>query len=160
MTPIIYEGNIDVRFSDLDPYGHVNAKHYLDYVGSTRFQFMEQRLNMPNSEILKRGFKFYMRKSQFEYLKPVEGCVKLYVRSFISHARGPRHTVSFEIQDAEKQTTFCQGSFEFILVNQEDKLVRNAPDWMKELFFTQENQDNRHRDFIKKHISQENSASI
>jgi hypothetical protein len=29
---IIYKGLIDVHFSDLDFYGHVNSKHYIDYV--------------------------------------------------------------------------------------------------------------------------------
>ena len=39
MKPIVYRSELNVRFAELDPYGHVNSTHYLDYIISSRFDW-------------------------------------------------------------------------------------------------------------------------
>ena len=52
MIPKIFEGWVGVRFSDLDIYGHVNAKNYLDYVNTVRFRYIEEHSGMSNQDIM------------------------------------------------------------------------------------------------------------
>jgi acyl-CoA thioesterase FadM len=42
-SPIVYEGLTQLRFSDLDAYGHLSATKYIDIVGSSRLTILEQK---------------------------------------------------------------------------------------------------------------------
>ncbi|SMF17532.1 acyl-CoA thioesterase [Pseudobacteriovorax antillogorgiicola] len=138
MIPIIFEGFIDTRFSDLDIYGHVNAKHYLDYVNTTRFRYMEEQMGMTNREIIDRGYMFFLAQSHINYRKPIESTCRIYVKSFVPEWKGPRFNVNFEIQSEDMSITYCQGDFQVILVNNEGRPVRKPPLWLLELFLRQE----------------------
>jgi acyl-CoA thioesterase FadM len=40
--PVEFDYSLDVRFDDLDSYGHVNSTRYLDYVSTARLLYMER----------------------------------------------------------------------------------------------------------------------
>ena len=49
MDPIIYENELQVRFSDLDGYGHMNSNVYADLLATSRLLFLEKDLKAPLS---------------------------------------------------------------------------------------------------------------
>ena len=58
MNSIVYENELQVRFSDLDGYGHMNSNIYADLLATSRLLFLEEHLNAPLSfwEEKKTGF--------------------------------------------------------------------------------------------------------
>ena len=55
MDPIIYENELQVRFSDLDGYGHMNSNVYADLLATSRLLFLEKDLKAPLSFGKKKG---------------------------------------------------------------------------------------------------------
>jgi acyl-CoA thioesterase FadM len=99
---------------------------------------MEDVLGVTNDDVMERGYQFFIRRSEFEYLRSVNGCQRLYVRSFVTQQRGPLMSVSFEICDRSQTTVFCKGIFDFVLVDSHQRLVRRVPEWITQLFLRPE----------------------
>ena len=49
MDSIIYENQLQIRFSDLDGYGHMNSNIYADLLATSRLLFLEEELEAPLS---------------------------------------------------------------------------------------------------------------
>ena len=71
--PIIYKNTIRARFNDLDPYGHVNSSVYLDYIISSRWNYLENELGMSMTEAIRKGVGFYLINSNMNYKRPING---------------------------------------------------------------------------------------
>ena len=50
---------VESRFSDLGPYGHVNFKHYFDFVVGSRNSSFESRFSLSLTKIARNGIGFY-----------------------------------------------------------------------------------------------------
>ena len=61
--PIIYEAEVEVRFDDLDSYGHVNSSRYLDYVITSRWKFAQANLSYSVQSLHDRGAGVYLTRS-------------------------------------------------------------------------------------------------
>ena len=57
--PIMFETSSHIRFGDVDRYDHVNSLHYIDYVYTSRFDYIEERHGISAGEFLRRGVGFY-----------------------------------------------------------------------------------------------------
>jgi len=133
--PIVYTGQYDVRFSDLDPYGHVNAKHYLDIVTSTRLQYSERNLGIPMLEIARRGVGFFMVSCQQRFLKPIVGMATVKANSYVEETRGASFSVVFQITSLDETILYCDGLLEFAVVDFQTQKPILTPDWVHRLFF-------------------------
>lgn len=135
--PIIYEYEMDIRFSDLDCHGHLNVKNYLDLVISSRFLYLARVLKTPISEFTGKDIGFYTSKSYQEYLRPVIGLRRLKIKSFVEKAEKSRLTVPYEIMDSDKSMIFSKGYLEFAVINMKtQKSVEEIPDWVFGYFLT------------------------
>ena len=117
MKPIIYTYDVDVRFSDLDPYGHVNLRNYLDIVTTSRFLYLENILSVPMAEFAKEGIGFYAAKANQEFLAPITGMKTVRVRSLVEKVEGARLYVSYEMFDVATATLFSSGNIEFMVMD-------------------------------------------
>ncbi len=115
--PIYYEYELPVRFTDLDPYGHVNVSVYLDYVITSRWLFLEKTMGKTVDDLLKTGIAFFTRRSQVDYLRPILFGQIIFVRSFISVSEESKLVVEFEIRDQTKETLHSRGTLEFAVVD-------------------------------------------
>ena len=134
-TPIIYEAFLDVRFGDLDPYGHVNASRYLDYVVSSRWTFLERTQSISSAELVRRGLAFFMTKATTEFRKPIAGAAQVRVRSHVGTLEGARLVTPFEIASADGATVHATGHLDFAIMNLETRKPMALPDWAMPLFF-------------------------
>ncbi|RZU54060.1 (3S)-malyl-CoA thioesterase [Krasilnikovia cinnamomea] len=138
-TPVIYDGTIDVRFSDLDAYGHVNAKNYVDYVATTRLRFLDERMPVSSAEIIRRGYAFYLRKSEITYRRPITGLATLHISSFSERLDGAQLAVRFDIRSADRSVLHSDGTLTYTIVAlSTGKPVDEVPQWLAELFLQPE----------------------
>ena len=64
MDSIIYENQLQIRFSDLDGYGHMNSNIYADLLATSRLLFLEEELEAPLSFWEERKTGFYAKTSR------------------------------------------------------------------------------------------------
>lgn len=133
MKPIIYSATVQVRFSDLDPYGHVNSARYLDYVISSRFQYSLEHLDVTDQLLISRGVGFFLTRAESSFHRPVVGVQKLLVTSWVSEIEGARLTVPYEIKlPSEKLAN--SGTLHFAVMDLKTQRPTEAPEWVVRLF--------------------------
>ena len=135
LKPLQYESEIVVRFADLDPYGHVNATNYLDYVISGRWLYAKEQLGVTADDFIKKNVGFFMTESRVEYRRSINGVQRLFVTSFVSKIDGHFKYVSFRIQDSDRSKTFCSGELKFAIMDLATMKTQSMPDWVKKYFF-------------------------
>ena len=69
--PIVFKTKHIPRFSEIDPYGHVNTQHYLAYFLEHRFIGMRDQLGLSIKEVSKLPVAFVVRKISLEFLRPL-----------------------------------------------------------------------------------------
>ena len=136
MQPIEYIGEIPVRFADLDPYGHVNATHYLDYVVSSRWLFAKEELSIIADDFIKKGVGFFMTESSVEYKRGINGVQRIFVTSHVSKVEGNFKFVSFKIQSQDRLKTFCTGELKFAIMDLSTMKPQPMPAWVYDVFFS------------------------
>ena len=134
--PITYDESVDIRFSDLDSYGHVNSKHYVDFVSTARIVFMEKTLKTTIEDAAKKGIGFYLTKSTINYLRPITGLVRVRCRSHVHEIRdGKVLVIPFELLTEDGKRKYSDGTLEFTIVDMNTKRTTSAPEWVADLFF-------------------------
>lgn len=132
---ILYEEDLDIRFSDLDPYGHVNSKHYIDYVLASRWMFLARKIKFTIEDCLNKGLGFYLYRSEVDYKKAIVGVDRIRVQSYVSYLEKVRLTVSFEILDCEtEKVLYAKGDLHFAMMDTKTGKPQTCPEWAIDLF--------------------------
>ena len=135
-TPIVYKGLIDIRFSDLDSYNHVNSKHYVDFVSTVRLNYLGAELGTPIEGVTSRGIGFFMTKSTINYRKPIVGLQKISASSHVSEiSTGKVLVIPFQITSSDEQKIFADGVLEFAVIDLKTNRSTQTPQWVFNLFF-------------------------
>jgi len=134
-TPIAYDYEIVARFADLDPYGHVNATNYLDYVISSRWLFAKESLGITADDFIKKGVGFFTAESRIEYRRPINGVQRLFVTSHVDRVEGAYMFVPFKIQTPDREKTFCTGELKFAIMDLMTMKPQPMPEGVKPIFF-------------------------
>jgi YbgC/YbaW family acyl-CoA thioester hydrolase len=134
MKPIFYEAALPVRFSDLDPYGHVNSTHYLDYVISARWAFARDNLKVTERSLSEKKVGFYLAKAQMAFKRPIAGGT-IVARSHVQEIAEAKLFVPFEIRSADGATLHSDGVLEFLVIDLTTNKPISCPDWVRGLFF-------------------------
>lgn len=139
MKPIIYKSSVLVRFSDLDPYGHVNFKHYFDYVISSRLQFLELQFEMSLAKLAKLGLGFYATRGEIEFLLPITGLRELDIESFVDTLKNEATLViPFTIKDSLSEKVYSQGKIDFTIIDLKNGKPTELNDSSRHFFFYNE----------------------
>lgn len=131
--PIIYTQDINVRFGDLDPYGHVNSPIYLDYIISSRWTYLEQHLNTTSADLIKKGLGFFLINSNINYKRSITGTSTITVRSWVSNVAGTKLTVDFTIKD--QTTLYSDGQLLFAIMDLIEMKPQSLPGWVESIFW-------------------------
>lgn len=137
MNPIIYETDLQVRFSDLDPYGHVAAHNFIAYVIASRWQYAQDTIKVSADELIKKKVGFYTTKTEVFYVRPITGTPTVRVRSHVSESVNGNLTVPFSITSTtgEKEVIFSKGHLEVKVISLESMKPMDLPAWAEYLFF-------------------------
>ena len=70
-----------VRFSDCDPFGHLNNARYIDYFLNAREDHLRNNYHMDLSEYYKNGQGWVVMQHDIRYLRPASFNEKITIRS-------------------------------------------------------------------------------
>ena len=134
--PIIYAAEVDIRFDDLDAYGHVNSSRYLDLVVTSRWRFGQTHLNYSLQSMLDRGVGIYLTRSQVRYRRAINGLQTVRVESFASDIKaGSIVVISFKITDIEQKIVYADGEIDFSAVDINSRKQMGLPAWLLDYLF-------------------------
>ncbi len=127
--PIAYESFIDVRFGDIDGYGHVNSNFYIDYVNTARTLYQKRVLNLSDQFFLEKKMGFFVARVEINYRKPIPGVQRIFVTSQAIKIDGAFFDVEFKILSENKERLFSDGIMKLACVNLETNRSQPLPDW-------------------------------
>lgn len=135
-APIIYAQAMMVRFDDLDPYGHVNASRYIDFVGSSRLLFASTRLGLSIETLAARDVGWFLRHADCSYHRPISGIGDILVRSWLTRMPSDcQFPVDFEILDPRTGAKFSSGRMTYVTMSLNQKKPMDLPDWLAPYLF-------------------------
>lgn len=132
--PIIYSDDISIRFGDLDFYGHVSSPAYLNFIISSRWNFLENNFDLTSADLVKRGLGFFLVNSNINYKKSVGGTSIVKVNSWVSEISGSKLTVEFTIE--ENKTRVSDGSLKFAIMDLGQMKPQALPEWANHIFWS------------------------
>lgn len=136
MQPILYKATVSSRFSDLDPYGHVNFKHFFDYVISSRLIFLEKKFKLDLAKIAETGYGFYVSQGEIKFLKPIIGLRHLDIETFVESVKdNVTLVIPFTIKDSETLRINSEGKLHFTIVDLKTGKPAALTEDLKKLFF-------------------------
>ena len=133
--PIIYQKEMQIRFSDLDAYNHVNAANYLNLVATSRLFFLEQDLKTPLSTFTKEGIGWYLKSSKIDYLRPIAGIGSILCKSHVKEHIDSLLKIAFEIMSVDSSTVHSKGVLDYVTVDLATGKKRDATDLINHLMF-------------------------
>jgi acyl-CoA thioester hydrolase len=92
---MLHTEKIQVRFSDLDNYGHVNNAVYLSYLEVARTVMLRE----PFMEDMKRGVQYLLIRIELDYRHPVVLGDEVYVTCRVSDVGKVRLRISYEVHN-------------------------------------------------------------
>ena len=101
----MFEHEIDVRFRDCDPMGHVNNAVYLTYLEAARFAWWRQAFGP--SGITDHGF--IVARVEIDYRKPALPGERLIVRLRVVGLGKSSFTVAYEILNGRTHELVAEG---------------------------------------------------
>ncbi len=135
MTPIKYTANVMVRFADLDPYGHVNATNYLDYVVTARWSFAHERFGVTDKTFVEKNLGFYMTRADQSFKRPIAGVQTVVASSFVREVAQAKLVVPYDISSTDGKVRFSEGVLEFMCIDLSTNKPTSMPDWVRPFFF-------------------------
>ena len=133
--PIVYSNTVTVCFSHLDRYGHVNSKHYMDYVATSRLNYLKKNFDIDLDQLEKKGLGFYLVDAQQRFLKPITGLTDVFVRSHVESEFDGVLTVKYEIKDSSENLLHSRGTLKYVVIDMETQKKIATPNWMLNYFF-------------------------
>ena len=93
-----------VRFSDCDPFGHLNNARYIDYMINAREDHLREYYNTHLLDFIKQGQGWVVRSHQIQYIRPANYNEKICIVSRLAEMSSTHVLVEMLMFD-EQQTT-------------------------------------------------------
>lgn len=135
MKPIVYRSEMNVRFAELDPYGHVNSTHYLDYIISSRFEFLEKRFGLKTQDFVEKATGFYVSRIEMHFKRPIQGMQRIAIISQANEIADSKVLASFQICSADDAIRYTIGTLDIAIINLTTNRPITCPDWVQALLF-------------------------
>jgi len=133
--PIIYSQPMDVRFADLDPYGHVSTGRYLDLIIGSRFIFFNNYFRIAIDELAKKDLGFFTSHLEIDFIRPIQGANQVLAESSIQIIEPGKQKVSFELKRMDDGRVFAKGFYIEHPVKISTKKPQPLPEWAYDYFF-------------------------
>jgi len=96
-SPFTFATDIEMRFSDLDAYGHVNNAVFFTYLETARTKlFLEKFLHFLNS-----GLLFLVAKAECEYKRPINLTDRLVVEMTVTRLGNASFDIDYTMHNGE-----------------------------------------------------------
>lgn len=107
-----------VKFSQVDPYGHLNANRYLEFMSNHRVDAAETNLECYTLDILKEtGIGFAVTEAKLKFKSASYCSDTLEIASWLVEHNQKTFTVSFMISDLKSKVVKATADFNFIAID-------------------------------------------
>jgi YbgC/YbaW family acyl-CoA thioester hydrolase len=87
------------RFSDCDPFGHLNNARYIDYFLDAREDHLKKFYDMDLQSFYKQGLSWFVAGHEIVYLRPAQYNEKIIIQSCLFHTSNDSLWVEFQMMD-------------------------------------------------------------
>jgi acyl-CoA thioester hydrolase len=132
MTPFRYSYPIEVRYSDLDPQGHVNHARYFSFIEQARVGYLKHLGLWNGKSFLDIGI--IIAEAQVSYKAPIHFGKIVQVGVHISRLGTKSMTMLYRFQDDQSEFEYATGST--VLVAYDYRNTRTIPitdEWRKKI---------------------------
>jgi len=135
--PIVFHTVAPIRFTDIDRYGHVSTAHYIEYLFTSRFDYLRDHFDLAPEAFIKAGVGFVARKITFEFLRPIPATQpQVAIESWTPRADRSMFIVEFKIHHPTKTDVIhATGEVDLRCLNLKEGKPCDAPDWLLRCFF-------------------------
>jgi acyl-CoA thioester hydrolase len=124
-APIVFKTTHRIRFSDLDPYGHMSTAKYATYYVDHRMQGVRDAIGWDVQTIGTLPFMVWVRRLEIDFIRPVRGDQEVTITSFVRDFRGPDAIIECAMVDAAgKEMSRCLMTVAYV-----DKETNRGKDW-------------------------------
>jgi acyl-CoA thioester hydrolase len=95
-----YSASIDLRFSDLDLYGHVNSAVYFTYLETARIKLFREAFQ----ELIDQGIFIVVGRAECEYRYPILLNDTVVVSAWVSRIGATSFDLAYHIHDPDDRT--------------------------------------------------------
>ena len=128
-APIVSKSTHRIKFSELDPYEHVNTGHYATYYVDHRMEALRDYVGWDLKTLAVLPFMLSVHKMEIDFLRPAHGEQEITITSFVREFRGSDALIEcMMIDDAGKDLSRC-----LMRIAHVDKETNRAKDWPHEL---------------------------
>ncbi len=127
---------LDVRYGDLDPYGHVNNAVYLEFFEEIRISYWRALADLAGIEELEAGdvpgARYVIAETTVRFKAPVFLSDTIYGAARISTVGNRSYAMDFELRTGDSFETgvlAAEGSAAHVFFDPKTNEVRPRPDW-------------------------------
>lgn len=133
-APVVYESTHRIKFSDLDPYNHMNTAAYLNYFIEHRMNGLREHAGWDLKTLEGLPFMIWTRRMEIDFIRPAAGDQEITITSQVREFRGAdAHIVCSMTDEAGTEISRC-----LMIVAYVNKNTNRTMDWpadTKALFF-------------------------
>ena len=139
ITAFTYTHPITVRYSDLDPQGHVNNAAYLSFLESARLGYYQASGIWQKSSGFKTGM--VVARMEIDYLAPIFLGQPIQVGLRIPHLGTKSMVFDFLIEDTQSGKSLARGKSVMVTYdNATESSIPIPPDWREKITQFEEQQ--------------------
>jgi len=98
-TPAVYRTTHRVRFSDLDPYGHMRTAAYAAYFVDHRMDAVREQAGWGVANLEALPFKVFTRRMEIDFLRPAAGDQVIAITSAVKDFEGADANIECAMED-------------------------------------------------------------
>jgi len=123
--PIVYTTTHRIKFSELDPYNHVNTGTYATYYVDHRMEGLREHVGWDLTTLATLPFMVWVRRMEIDFLRPARGDQEILISSFVREFRGPDALIECTMTDSSgRSVSRCLMTVAYV-----DKATNHATDW-------------------------------
>ncbi len=127
-TEPLYRVGIEMRFRDLDAYGHVNNAVVFNYLEVARVRFLGEQFTVEPQD----GEPLYLvKRAECEYKRPIPLLDRIYVDLHLEELRSSSFRLSYRICDRDG-TDYAHAETVMVTVNSSSGRPTRLPDWLRD----------------------------
>lgn len=132
--PRVFEWPFRVRFSECDPYGHVNHANYLRYMGEAALE-ASAAVGYSVERYRDMGRTWLIRESDITYIRPLTYGESAVVRTWVEDFRRVRSSRRYEIRLADSGELVATARSEWVYLDSQTSRPASVPTEMVTAFF-------------------------
>lgn len=134
MIKLIYNYQIEPRFSDTDLYGVMHHSNHYRWFEEARYNFAKDVLGFEQDFLNEKKLKFFVIETKCKYKTAIVYGQKLDIEVILSVDKVAKLNFKYIVRPVGCKRTICAvGETDLAFVNEENKIIFNIPDWFKKI---------------------------